>query len=204
MKRNLTILSSICLSLLLITGCASYRASALNVLNSEIISSPYSIKQGGIKIMAKAFDRVDCKRYLDRNVLKEGYQPIQLYIQNDSDKAYAFSLSRIDLPVARPEEVSKTVHTSTVGRVLAYGIPAFFLLWPLAIPATIDGIKSAKANNSLDADFLSKAARDQTIHSMSYLNKLIFVPLNDYRNTLTLVLIDAETNELKKFNVSIQ
>jgi hypothetical protein len=106
-------------------------------------------------IVSKAFTPQDCDRYLDRNVIVEGYQPVQLYFQNDSDKSYLFSLNRIGLTVARPEEVAQKVHTSTAGRAFGYGVGAL-ILWPLAIPAILDGIGSAKANKSLDSDFLGR------------------------------------------------
>ena len=142
---------------------------------------------------AKAFNKSDCKRYLDRDVIAEGYQPIQLYIENKSDKPYSFALSRVSLPVAQPEEVAQTVHTSTVGRAVGYGVGAIFL-WPLAIPAIVDGVKSAEANDHLDVDYSSKAARDQVIQPHSHFNKLLFVPVNGYQSSFTVTLMDQNSN----------
>jgi hypothetical protein len=106
-----------------------------------------------VKVAAKAFDKMDCKRYLDRDVIKKGYQPVQLFIQNNSDKNYLLSLNRLSLPYVRPEEVARTVHTSTMGRILGYGIPGIVIAWPLIIPAVVDGVKSSEANEALDKDF---------------------------------------------------
>jgi hypothetical protein len=186
--------------MVLLAGCASYRAAPLNSLSHEMVPSSET-KKSDLIVMAKTFNKADCARYLDRDVIAEGYRPIQLFIQNNSDTRYLFSLNRVSLSCARPEEVAEKVHTSTVGRATGYGVGALFL-WPLAIPAVVDGVKSAKANDSLDIDFSAKAANDQTIQPHSYMNKLIFVPANEYQSTFTLTLVDQESGKPKEFEVS--
>lgn len=186
----------------LLSGCASYRAAPLSNLSSEVVYSTQTPKNNDILVTARAFDKVDCKRYLDRNVISRGYQPIQLYIQNNSDHRYSFALNRIDLPYARQDEVARKVHTSTVGRVLGYGVPGLIVFLPLLIPAVVDGMKSSEANDALDDDFSSKVARDQTINPHSHFNKIIFVPVSDYQNSFNLTLVDQESNTPRTFQVS--
>ncbi len=199
MKKNGLIFSA--LILVALTGCASYNAAPLNTLSSDVVSS--SSNNNDVIITARAFDKQDCKRYLDRDVIKKGYQPIQLFIQNNSDKNYIFSLNRIDLSYAHSEEVADKVHTSTVGRIVGYGVPGVFVLWPLIIPAVIDGIKSAEANEALDYDFSSKIARDQTIRPHSYFNKIIFVPVDHVHDSFKLILIDQETHKPETFTIAV-
>jgi hypothetical protein len=186
-----TFLVATCLCFL--AGCANYSASALTNLNPDFILNSSS-QPSNLKAAAKAFSKADCKKYLDRDVMSKGYQPVQLFIQNNTKKSYSFALNRISLPHARPEEVAEKVHTSTVGRAAGYGVGAL-LLWPLAIPAVVDGIKSSQANEALDNDFSAKAARDQVLQPRSYLNTLIFVPSSGYTSSFTVSLIDIETNQ---------
>ncbi|HSW85975.1 MAG TPA: hypothetical protein VLG49_00585 [Rhabdochlamydiaceae bacterium] len=200
MKKILIPLSVFTIIGILFSGCASYSAASLNSLSSELMLSPTYGTNNNVFVTAKAFTKADCKKYLDRDVLKKGYQPIQLYIQNNSDKSYSFSLDRISLSCARPEEVSEKVHTSTVGRAAGYGA-ASLILWPLAIPAVIDGVKSSQANEALDNDFSSKAARDQIIFPHSHFNKLLFVPVNEYQSSFTVTLIDQESHETTILNI---
>lgn len=148
------------------------------------------------------FNKSDCKKYLDRDVISEGYQPVQLFIQNGSDKDYVFSLSRVSLPTARAEEVAEKAHTSTAGRATGYGVAAVFL-WPLAIPAIIDGVKSSNANEALDNDFSAKAAHDQIISHHSHFNKILFVPVNEYQPTFTITLVEQNSNVLKTLNITV-
>ena len=183
--------------LALLAGCASYSASPLGSLSHEMVQT----RQNDIVVLAKTFNKSDCNRYLDRDVIAEGYLPIQLFIQNNTDSKYSFSLSRVSLSCARPEEVAEKVHTSTVGRATGYGVGALFL-WPLAIPAVVDGVKSAKANDSLDSDFSAKAAVDQTLQPHSYMNKLLFIPKSEYRSNFTVTLVDQESGKAKEIEVS--
>lgn len=196
-KRLLFIFGTLTLTMAL-TSCASYSASPLCNPSADLIE--ITPRNEGISIVSKTFSRNDCDRFLDRDVLAEGYQPVQLYIQNDSNKNYLFSLNRISLPIARPEEVAEKVHTSTVGRAAGYGAGAL-ILWPLAIPAIVDGVKSANANDALDNDFLAKTARDQVIFPHSRFNAIIFVPVHAYQNSYTITLIDQDSKQPKVFNI---
>ena len=187
---------------LFLTGCASYNALPLNSMSSQVVNVSEPAKCSNLVVAAKKLSRADCLTYFDRDVIKEGYQPIQLYIQNNTNDSYIFSLSRVSLPTARPEEVADKVHTSTVARATLYGAGAL-ILWPLAIPAVIDGVKSAQANESLDTDFDAKAAKDQVIAKHSNLNKVLFVPRNEVDSSFTITLLDAETHTPKTIEVLV-
>ncbi|NGX48088.1 MAG: hypothetical protein K1000chlam3_01477 [Chlamydiae bacterium] len=182
----------VCLSFLL-TGCASYNASALTNLSPDLIMNSSS-KSSDLGIAAKAFSKADCKRYLDRDVMSKGYQPVQLFIQNNTEKSFSFALNRISLPHAGPEEVAEKVHTSTAGRAAGYGAGSL-VFWPLLVPAVVESIKSSQANEALDNDFFTKSAKDQVLQPYSYINTLIFVPSSGYTNSFTVSLIDLETNK---------
>lgn len=199
MKKTKIFFFPLAIAMFLLSGCASYNAFPLE---TPIIQS-CSQKNEDILISATPFNKADCKRYLDRDVLSKGYQPVQLFIQNASDKNYAFSLQRISLSCARPEEVADKVHTDTAGRAAGYGAGAIFL-WPLAIPAIVDGVKSSNANEALDNDFSAKTARDQIIPPHSYFNKLIFVPVKEYQSAFTITLMDQESGQLKELKVTAQ
>lgn len=197
MKKSLFLPPLLALTLIT-SSCANYSASPLTSLSSDLIFSQDSGDEA--LVVSKAFTKNDCSQFLDRDVLEEGYQPVQIFIQNNSDKTYLFSLNRISLPIARSEEVAEKVHTSTVARVVSYGVGALFL-WPLAIPAIVDGIKSSDANKALDRDFFMKTAKDQMIFPHSKMNALLFFPKDAYQDHFTITLIDQKTKEPKTFQV---
>ncbi len=172
-------------------------------LDTDVLISHSQNGEEKISIAAKAFNRSDCQKYLDRDVIEEGYQPIQLYIQNNSAKDYAFKLDRINLPCVKAEEVAEKVHTSTVGRVVGYGAAAVFTCGLFVIPAIVDGIKSSNANTALDSDFSIKTASDQVIFKHSYFNKLLLVPKSAYQSKIVITLMDLESNKPQTFDVTI-
>ena len=93
-----------------------------------------------------------------------------------------------------PEEVAEQVHTSTVARAAGYGAAAL-IFWPFAIPAVVDGVKSAQANDALDDDFCTKSAKDQIIAPHSHVNMLMFVPMQCYNSTFHVTLVDLKNNQ---------
>ena len=186
---------------LVLSGCASYKATALNnTLAPEYV--PQGQEGPEIVLGAKAFTKYDCKQYLDRDVLSEGYQPVQLTIQNNSKRTMQFILNGLSLPHVPAETVAETVHTSTVGRVAAYGVGSL-LLWPLIIPAIVDGVKSSQANKQLDNDFISKEAKDQILYPHGRMNAIVFVPVREFTDSFTVTLIDKDTNQPEQLIVNL-
>lgn len=186
----------------LVTGCANYRASCLENLSTHTATVYPLPENQEVRITAKTFSKTDCKKYLDRDVIAKGYRPVQLQIENTSDSDYFFSLARVSMPCATPEQVADAVHTSTVGRAVGYGVAAVFTCGLFAIPAVVDGCKSAKANEQLDHDFLTKTARDQVIAPHSRVNMLMFVPKSCYQKTFSLSLIDQSKHKIRSFQIT--
>lgn len=178
-------------------GCARYEPK--NLAN---ISIERPVRSNGLIVAAKAFTKNDCKRYLDRDVISKGYQPVQLFIENTTDASYRFLTSLVTLPTVPPEEVSKKLHTSTVGRIAGYGAAALLASPLFAVPAVVDGFKSVKANESLDEDFVMKGAHDCVIAPHTYANMVLFVPVKDFQESFTLSLIEENTDKVVKIVAS--
>lgn len=171
------------------SSCAYYDSQELCLLTDAQKNS------SGVSVAAKAFTKSDCKKYLDRDVICKGYQPVQIYIDNTTDTSYLFSLEGISLPSIPAEVVSKKVHISSTGRIAEYGAAALLASPLFAIPAVVEGFKSAEANDSLDHNFQVKAAHDCVIAPHSYANMILFVPKNYYHDTFTITLLEETTHE---------
>jgi hypothetical protein len=181
-------------------GCASYEPVSLPTLQPEF--APYAQEVDGITLAVKKFTESDSKRYFDRDIQEKGYQPIQISILNDSKRYITFSPQGVTLPTVPAEEVAEKIHTSTAGRATAYGVGALFL-WPLAVPAIVDGVKSSKANAAADRDFGAKAIDGLTVQPYSQHNGVIFVPLQDYTDAFQITLFDRESREKIVYEVRL-
>ena len=143
--------------MLALSGCARYSARPLSNLarKSSFIADT---SESYISFDYHVFNKGDCKRCLDRDVIAAGYQPVHINVCNNTSRYLDISLARFNVPMLAPEDVAEEFHTSTAGRAAGYGI-ASLILWPLFIPAIVDGVGSAKANKHLSADFSRKSFR---------------------------------------------
>lgn len=182
----------LCGALLLLAGCANYNASSLTPLSS--LGALRSAHNPAVLVSWRAYDKEDCQTYLGRNILAEGYVPIQMTVRNDSDDPMYLSTENFNIPLASPLQVAEKVHTSTAGRVAAWGAGGL-VLWPLLIPAVYDGIKSSEANSSLDADYQSKALKEQTIGPHTTFNSVVFVPKEQVNQHIEMYLTNERTHE---------
>ncbi|MFH1644486.1 MAG: hypothetical protein ABIA74_04915 [bacterium] len=190
LKKNVVTLCVCVGGLILLFGCAKYGAQPINQLATCVSNK----KEPLIAFAYKSLNKADCKRYLDRDVLAKGYQPIHITFSNNTNRYINFSKTNISIQCVSAAEVAQKVHTSTVTRATSYGVGAFFFL-PLAIPAVVDGIGSSQANQKLDEDFSRKELCDQIVSPLSTINGLIFVPVEKFDPEFSIKLVDAESHD---------
>lgn len=156
-------------------------------------------KQGDVTVAVKVLSEEECKQYFDKNIIRKGYQPIQITIDNQSKCWYVLSKDRISLSSAPPHEVAQKSHRSTGGRVAAYTVGGFLTVGLLFIPAIVDGVGSGKANRQMDRDFTTKGVEEVEIEPFKIVNKVIFVPTSEFRPNLAITIIDKETQDKLTF-----
>ncbi len=178
--------------LMLLVGCASYEAAMLSTL--PVQTAVQSHQNSKVLVTWKIFDQQDSKTYLGRDLLSEGYIPVQMTIRNHSSDPMYLNPGNFSIPLPPINEVANRVHTSTAGRVVGWGVPGL-LIWPLLVPAVYDGIKSKEANAALDADYFAKAIKEQTIQPHSSFNGVVFVPKQMANQELEMFLVNLRTNE---------
>ena len=196
-KRFFILLFSILL-MLAPYGCANYKAASLPTLQPEF--APYSETIEKVTLSCKTLSKAECKKYFDRDIIEKGYQPVQLSIKNDTKKYILFSTQGVSLPVSSPEEVAEKCHTSTAGRAVGYGVAGLFI-WPLLIPAVVDGVGSSQANTNLDRDFSDKNMEQIIINPFATHSGIIFISNNDFQDSFFVRLVDKETKEKFEYNV---
>ena len=195
MKKEVSYVSLVALlipCLALVTGCARYKSRPVEQLVTD--SSPVHDDEDSISYAYRVFNVDDCKKYLDRDVISKGYQPIHVTFTNNSNHTLNFSLKGFNMPCVPAYEVANTVHTSTTKRAVGYGVAGLFV-WPLLIPAVVDGVGSHEANKKLDDDFSHKTLQDQLISPRSTINGLIFIVANNFTAPLEMTVTDVATQE---------
>jgi hypothetical protein len=222
MNKQTTLLTAVLAvgSLLLLAGCAKYKAMPL--FQPKVLSD-----KKGLTLEHKVFNQKDCQTYLGRkNLLKKGFQPIQLTVTNNTDRSYTYSSSSLSLPIVPAEKVALKVETSTWGRFFGYSLSAsalgtassaFFhaasvtilgpVGWILGATAAVGGatcfvasiadtVKSNKSNKKLSADFAEKAlSREGILRPYQTVNSIVFVPKESFNTNFTFTLNDLQNNK---------
>ena len=206
------------LALFGLSGCARYTALALPRISPEKASQFVDSKS--VSMAFRVFDKKDCIKFLDRNVIRAGYQPIHITLTNNSNSSLLFFRNGINMPTVDAKEVAKKVHTNTWARMFGYGIPASLccassskmlaialfiyspaILVPLigvplfGIPAITDSIGSAEANDLLDGDYNRKELRDQKINPYETINGLVFVPKDSDTSNFQITLSELKSSQ---------
>jgi hypothetical protein len=187
------------MTLLTLTSCAKYKPHSLTKPTNPVI------QKNNIKTTAQRLSAADCRYYFSRNVLKKGYQPVQLYVKNQSNQTVVLDTSSINMQLENKDHVASRLHLDTTQRVVGWGIGGLFL-WPLLIPAAVEGINTPQANKSLDEDFESRVLDMNskiTIKPQATLNSVFFVRKENISDKLHFDLKNTKTKIVTNFDVTI-
>lgn len=199
---NLIFFSLVILSTIFFTReYHAYQPQTLPFVGSML--EPFS--EEGIHISAKGYSARDSIVYLDRDLLYRGLQPLQVTIQNNTDRSYFLSNCGIDLPNVSPRAVAGNITQSAIPRSIALRIASFFF-WPIIIPATIDSIITTKTYFNIKHDYYAKSIKDrpELIIPYSTVNRIIFVPADQMTDAFTLYLQEPKNGVYYPFCVEIK
>ena len=182
----------------ILSGCATYSAGRLP--SAELTTFKNAQDQDGLKVAVKLFDARESKQIFGVSKVHELYQPVYIAIDNRTKNGYQFSKSTsINKQSVPAEEVAKNCGFSTIGRATTYGVAGLFI-WPLLIPAVVDGVGSAQANQKMESDYTYKEIKDDRIQSNGLLNGVIFVYKMKEGEEFAIRLQNVDTNEIKLFS----
>lgn len=182
----------------LVSGCATYNAGRLP--SSDVTSFKNMQDQDGLKVVVKFFDARESKQIFGVGKVYDLYQPVYIAIDNRTKNTYQFtkgsSISKQSIPA---EEVAKNCGFSTVARATTYGVVGIFI-WPFLIPAVVDGVGSAQANQKMESDYSFKEIKDDRIQPNGLLNGVIFVDKMKSGEEFAVRLQNTGNNEIKLFS----
>ncbi|MBI2743245.1 MAG: hypothetical protein HYX48_04935 [Chlamydiales bacterium] len=172
----------------------SFNHSAMNSLESQ--KHAFAVESKGLTVTAKRYTSSESSDYLDQNLLKLGYQPIQITIQNNTSTTYELSRDGISLPTASPNRVALSISAKSLPRSIGLRVASMFF-WPFMIPSTLDSIATMKTHYRIHKDYTAKSVKekDEAIAPYSVFHRVIFVPKKGLKETLTVTLLPKEDRE---------
>ncbi|MEI8329547.1 MAG: hypothetical protein WCG14_06085 [Chlamydiia bacterium] len=190
-KRVIFILSGV---IALVGVCTPWTTSQLsNIPTVETLDAESTfLRSNTIQVVAKAYTPEESTKFLNKNLLRKGYQPVQITIQNNSSQEYSLSSGSVGLPTASPSKVTMKLMQSAIPRGIAFRIASFFF-WPFMVPSTIDSIITMKTYQSIKNDLQSKLVKKEVIAPYSIYNRIVFVPIDQFKDSFDVSLIELQS-----------
>lgn len=190
-KRNFFISNVIGMALLLFTlpQCAKYKPSPLPY------PTGHTQEVDEVQVVSRQISDAELSACFDTKEAQIKYSAVQIYIKNNRKKPVVLSANKIGMPIESSKIIAKKIHRNTVGRAGGYGLGALFL-WPLIIPAAVDGAKSETSNRKIDMDMKVKVlGQNETvvIQPNNAVNKVFFVPKESTRSEFSLSLVEQDS-----------
>lgn len=191
----------VCTGVMLLTflgACGYHRPQA-------VLSPPtegQSQTQKEVLVRIKPLRDFECSYYFDNRLVSRGVQPLQLYIQNDSDRYYVLSGSDISLPLLGKRDVGSRLYKNIVGRSVVWFVGALFF-WKLFVPVLfVDTLFCLQANKEIGADLTSLCVNPKqklVIAPHSRTHKVLFVASDMYHHHLMVPLQEQGKEETLSF-----
>ena len=191
----------VCTGVMLLTllgGCGYHRPQAVLAPPTE----GQSQTQKNVLVRIKPLRDFECSYYFDNRLVSRGVQPLQLYIQNDSDRYYVLSASDISIALLGKRDVGSRLYKNIVGRSVVWFVGALFF-WKLFIPVLfIDTLFCLQANKEIGTDLASLCVNPKqkiVIAPQSRTHKVLFVESDMYHHHLTIPLQEQGKEEILSF-----
>ena len=133
-------------------GCAHYHAQPLQSIfpTKPLKTTPH------VSMHYKIFDKHDCTTYLGRNVIKYGYQPVQIALCNYSQSIFSVTPQKISLPTVPAKAIAHLMHYSSTKIWLEhFAIGALIIPGALVLILTIGSIVSPTLAEMLLYDYFN-------------------------------------------------
>jgi len=197
MKKNRSFISGIssmaamALLLFILPQCAKYKPTPLPH------PTGHSQETDGVKVVSRQLTEQEIKACFDTREAAQKYSAVQVSVKNNRNKPIVLSANTIDMPIESTKSISNKIYRNTAGRAGGYGV-ASLVLWPLIIPAAVDGAKSSNANYKIDHDMKVKVlGQNETIviEPHNAINKVFFVEKESIKDEFSLTLVEQDSSK---------
>ena len=163
--------------------------------------TPFVKQEKDIALSYRSLSAGESRHYLDVNMLKEGVQPVQITVENNTPRTYAIGTDSLDIPQISSDDAAWKVTRHAIPRAILYKVISFFFT-PFLIVETLDSITTFRSHLDLKRDFHAKALKDdgEAILPYSTVNRVVFVPLEGYQGDFAIDITDVETGNIETFS----
>lgn len=174
------------------------------VLESDT-SGNFVQTNSGVTLTVKSLNGQESETLFDVNLIKKGYIPIYLHINNKTNQTLYLRKSYIDLNLCSSEEIAKQMHYNTSLYGWSLGLPAFWFYWPAAVAVGALSYNMSNSNKDINDKIEHCTYHDSELKIMPYesTTKFIFVYKLDFRYNFNISLFNLNQEKLYSFNVNL-
>ena len=154
-----------------------------------------------VSIRIKPLRDFECAHFFDNRLVSRGVQPIQVYVQNNTETFYVLNGENISLPLLGKRSVGAVLYKNIIARSLVWTIGTVAVLWQVFLPILIaDVLFSMQANKNIKSDIDSIAMRPKdkvVVPPGGRVHKILFVESGEYHHHMSITLTkEQEDGEL--------
>jgi hypothetical protein len=190
-----------------VAGIFAILTSSVNFKASYF--TPHSFEQSvfdhenKLVVTSKAYTVEDSKKHLKKNLIKFGFQPVQITIHNNTSHSYSIASSGVEIPVATAADIVSKVARSAIPRAIGFKA-ASLLFWPFNIASTIDGLKGLKDNAKLRRDLSARSFKGgETILPYSIVSRVLFIPAGKFKSLFNIQMFDLSKGAPVTVNIAV-
>lgn len=158
-------------------------------------------KQKTVEVHVRALSSEESSQLLGHNLPSQGIQPVYVMIENNSPHEYSICPDSIDLNHIEAKKVAEKIKRLALPRTIAFKVLGF-LFWPFMIPGTIDTIHTFHSYKLLKQDYAAKSMKEEIVPVYSTVNRILFVPVDDFKDTFTVTLTERGKQKSEIFEIS--
>lgn len=188
--------------------CSSYRDLSL----TDFFSYPSATenlsldpKDQGIFVSAKVYTLEKSCLNLSRDLLREGYIPIELAFYNQSAHTYLLSAESVDLKLTSSQTIFKQAVKGSIARKVGFSVAGLFF-WPMIIPSTIDSIHSHRVHKKLKKELEAKTLKgeEEKLPPYSSMRRILYVQEEEFKREFAVSLRDADSGKQVQVPVDLK
>lgn len=145
-----------------------------------------------VSVRVKPLRDFECAHYFDNRMVSKGVQPIQIYIQNNTNTFYVLDGENVSLSLLGRRRVGAVLYKNIIARSMVWLIGTVTILWQVFLPILVaDAAFSMQANKNIKSDIESIAMRPKdkvVIAPGARVHKIMFVETHEYHHHLTVTL----------------
>lgn len=161
-------------------------------------------KKEGVRIDAVVYSSSDSQHYLQRDLIADDVQPVQITIQNNTPRSFSLGTEGIPADLSTASAISNKMLIQALPRSIGLKVASFFF-WPFIIPGTIDTIVTTRSYVKMKKDFAAKTVKEEneTILPYSTVHRILFMRDSELADNFVIYLKDHKTSLYKPFPVVI-